>query len=202
MFFRQQEGRRSARQGAVLMETVLVIPLFMILLGGLSWIGDLMITRQKLLVADRYVAWNNGLRYPDKGPFGANDLHRLFFSDRNRVPSQYHAPRVRSAAIEDDYEWSHASAGQATVRATMPAWVYSMINAAAIIYRQGNLLQNFLDLNGREQPGQRHVVLMRTRPKWLEGEPHNRNRYGVEGSGRVAETWEQIADEAWPYEND
>jgi len=182
----------------VLLEAVLALPLFMVMLGGMCWISDLMMTRQKLLVADRYVAWNRGLRYADRGSIGAGDLHRLFFSDKYQVPSPYHAPTVQAAVIERDYDWSQAAGGQVGVKATMPDWVYSMVNVTALLYRQNDLLANFVHLHGREKAGQRHVVLMRTYPKWQPS--YIRNKYGVPESGEVAGQWRQIAGEKWPYE--
>jgi len=50
-------------RGSVLMETVIVIPLFIVLIGGTFWLGDLILAKQKLVVADRYAAWNAGNRH-------------------------------------------------------------------------------------------------------------------------------------------
>ena len=45
--------RARGTEGSVLLETVLAIPLYMILLGGVLWVGDLIVTRQQLVIADR-----------------------------------------------------------------------------------------------------------------------------------------------------
>jgi ribosomal protein S17E len=42
------------------METVIVLPLFLVLLGGIQWIGQLIYDKQRMVVVDRYVAWNMG----------------------------------------------------------------------------------------------------------------------------------------------
>lgn len=55
--------RIGDRGGSVLLETVLVIPVLMVLLGGVMWLGQLQINRARLLAADRYIAWNRVNRY-------------------------------------------------------------------------------------------------------------------------------------------
>ena len=180
------------------METVLAIPIYMIMLGGIFWIGELTVTRQQLLISDRYVAWNKGLRYDDRGQTGADDIHQLFFSDKNGVKSQDHQPSVRSAAIEADYDWSHIVNGQVSVEAKMPDWVYAMINSMNIQYNQGDWMPNSTVVFGREVEGQRHVVLMRTKPEAQMS--YIRNKYGVKNSGEVSTKWKEIAGEKWPYD--
>jgi len=53
----------DSRNGAVLMETVLTMPLLLVLLGGVMWLGQLQINRARLAVADRYMAWNLANRH-------------------------------------------------------------------------------------------------------------------------------------------
>jgi hypothetical protein len=180
------------------METVIAIPLFMIMLGGIFWIGDLTVTRQRLVAADRYVAWNSGLRYDDRGGVAASDIHRLFLSDKSGVLSQDHTPTVRSAQIQAVYDWSQAANGQVSARVRMPDWVYAMINAMRIHTGQGRWMSNVTEVYGRERNGLRHVVLMRTRAEAQAG--YIRNRYGVSASGEAAQKWSEVASEKWPYE--
>ena len=189
-------GRRS-EAGTVLLETVLVIPLFMIMLGGIFWIGDLAVTRQQLLIADRYVAWNKGLRYDDRGQTGAGILHQLFFSDKEGIPSADHQPSVDSAEIQAVYDWSQVANGQVGMKVRMPDWVHTMINAANIQY-SGAWMENATGLHGRERKGDRHVVLMRTKAEAEQG--YIRNKYGVKNSGEVSTKWKDLAGEKWPYE--
>jgi len=179
------------------METVIAIPIYMIMLGGIFWIGDLAVTRQKLAVANRYVAWNKGLRYDDRGGIGADDIHRLFLSDKYGVKSQYHTPNVRSAQIQATYDWSHLANGEVSARVRMPDWVHGMINSMKIQTGEGGWMSDATEVYGRERAGQRHVVLMRTpaeaRPSYI------RNKYGVSASGEVADQWRDIANEMWPF---
>jgi hypothetical protein len=186
------------RRGAVLMETVLAIPLFLIFLGGVMWVGDLLVTRQQLVIADRFVAWNHGLRYPDREKTDAGTVHRHFFTEANGALSQYHRPSSSDARIDETFDWSHAASGQVRLQMRMPAWVRSMFNAGQVFYGSGVPLEQANNLFGRDKEDQRHVVVMRTRE---EAKPdYIRNRYGVAKSAEVAGQWEAISNEAWPYE--
>ncbi len=179
------------------METVLVIPLYMILLGGIFWLGDLIVTRQQLVIAERYVAWNKGLRYDDKGEIDTGTLHRYFFADADGSPNPWHKPTSGDGKIDKTYDWSHVASGQVTVRVELPDWLRYMFNTGHEIYDSGapNQVQ---ELRGRDKKDQRHVVLMRTKD---EAEASFiRNKYGVSGCGEVSTKWRDIAKEKWPYE--
>jgi hypothetical protein len=190
--------RARGTEGSVLLETVLAIPLYMILLGGILWIGDLIVTRQQLVIADRYVAWNKGLRYGDRGQTDAGTVHRLFFAEAGGAPSAYHRPTASEGRVDQVYDWSHKVSGQVRLDMRMPEWTRYLFNAGQVMYDSGVPLEQALAMQGRDKPDQRHVVLMRTRE---EAEPgYIRNRYGVDNSERVAQQWRQIAEERWPDE--
>ena len=50
------------------METILVIPLFVVLIGGIFWLGEVILAKHKLVNADRFAAWTAGNRHADSGP--------------------------------------------------------------------------------------------------------------------------------------
>lgn len=179
------------------METIIAIPIYMILLGGIFWLGDLMITRQQLVIADRYIAWNKGMRHPDPGRFDTAAIHQLFFSDADNQPSAYHKPLSASGTIDEVFDWSHQVSGQARFEIKMPEWTRYLFNAGQIMYNTGVPLEVSV-MQGRDKPDQRHVVIMRTRPMAEPG--YIRNLYGVSNSEKVANQWHKIADEKWPYE--
>lgn len=191
------EARRSER-GSVLMETVIAIPLYLILLGGILWIGDLMVTRQQLVIADRYVAWNKGLRYDDKGQTDVGTVHRLFFAEANGSPSPYHRPTVSNGKVDKVFDWSQKASGQVRLDMRMPEWTRYLFNAGQALYESGVPLEEATAMQGRDKPDQRHVVLMRTKEEAKAS--YIRNKYGVNASSQVAEKWKEIAGEKWPYE--
>jgi hypothetical protein len=188
----------GSRAGAVLMETVIAIPLFMVMLGGIFWIGELTVARQQLLLADRYLAWNKGMRHDDRGQTDAATLGRLFFADKSGAVTPGHTPEVLFAGITENYDWSHAAEGQASVKVEMPDWVYAMIHSVRIIYKGGGTMAKVAEVRGREREGQRHQVVMRTKAE--ADSDYIRNRYGVNESGAVTAKWKEISDEKWPYE--
>lgn len=191
-------ARRRAESGSVLMETVLVIPLYMIVLGGILWIGDLMVTRQQLVIADRYVAWNRGMRHDDKGQIDAGTVHQLFFAEANGSPSQYHQPKASEGKIEKTDDWSHRASGVVRLDMRMPEWTRYLFNAGQAMLDSGVPLEQATAMQGRDKPDQRHVVVMRTKAEAQPG--YIRNKYGVNSSSQVAKKWEEIARERWPYE--
>ena len=50
-------------RGSILMETVLVIPLYLVVLSGIFWVGDLALLRSKSTFFDRFAAWSSGNRF-------------------------------------------------------------------------------------------------------------------------------------------
>ncbi len=193
----RRRGCEGAR-GSILMETVLVLPLYMILLGGIFWIGDLMIARQKLVIADRYIAWNKGVRYSDRGQTDTATVRKLFFSDADGSPIPYRTPTACDARIEGVYDWSHKVSGQVRLDMWMPDWTRYMFNAAQVMYDSGVPLEQAVAMQGRDKPDQKHVVLMRTEKEAKMD--YIRNRYGVDNSEQVAKRWRDIAEERWAYE--
>ena len=180
------------------METVIAIPLFMILLGGIMWIGDLMVTRQQLLIANRYVVWNYGCRY-NPGGYDAATLHERFFDS-----SEYRKPKDVQTQ-KKDYDWSVEASGKVHLDMKMPDWTRFMFNAGSVMFGGGDhgveygagAPEENVELNGRSQDGGQ-MILMRTQ---AEADPgYIRNKYGIPESGQVAKKWRDIYGEKWPYE--
>lgn len=84
----------------------------MILLGGIFWMGDLIVTRQQLVIAERYVAWNKGLRYDGKVGIDTGTLHRYFFADADGSPNPWHKPTSGDGKIDKTFDWSHVASGK------------------------------------------------------------------------------------------
>lgn len=172
-----------------MLETVIVLPLYLILLGGIMWLGDLMVARQSLMIADRYVAWSYGSRYAP-GHYDAGTLHDRFFnaSDYKEVTSVPTSQEVR--------DWWLKATGQVKLKMRMPEWTRYMYNAGQVMHGTGEP-EDDMELIGRSLSGG-HTVLMRSKE---EAEPaYIRNQYGIPESGQVYVKWRDIANEKWPYE--
>ena len=149
-------GTRSDR-GTVLMEAIIAIPLLLVLIGGILWIGQLIYDRQKLVIADRYVAWNSGNRHG--APWG--DVWQQFFSS-----SSYDTVKSDSQWPLGQGNWWHFVHGEVSLEAKMPPWTSGPLGAFDNM--RGQLLQlpdrtppyfGRLDLSGIRAGG--HAVVMR-----------------------------------------
>ncbi len=70
-------------RGSVLMETVIAIPLFLVLIGGMFWLGELMLAKHKLVASDRFAAWNAGNRHGNgTGGIDAKLKENMFATDQ------------------------------------------------------------------------------------------------------------------------
>lgn len=169
------------------METVLVIPLFLAMIGGIFWIGDLMWTRQQLTIADRYTTWNYGCRY-EPGGWDAGTIHARFFES-----SEFRRP-TGVQVEKQPFDWSHRVRGQVRLTMKMPDWTRYMFNGVSVFYG-GQAPEETMPMTGRSLDG-RHAVVMRTKEKADPG--YIRNKYGVPESGEVATQWKDIYGEKWP----
>ncbi len=125
--------RRS--DGSVLMETVLVLPLLLLMLGGLFILGDIAHGRLHLGTVDRAVAWSSANRFSEPS-------FRSWFA---YVPetSALRVERVRAGELDASTNapalrgnrWLGVYAGYANARVDVPFWV-GMANAHANLFRR------------------------------------------------------------------
>jgi hypothetical protein len=182
-------SNRTSKSGSIMMETVIAIPIFMIMLGGIIWLGDLMVARQSLMIADRYTVWSYGSRHAP-GHYDTDTIHDRFFDGSDfRIPTA-----VETAQKVTD--WSLEASGMVTLQMQMPDWTRFMFNAGNVMYESG-VPESNMKLIGRSQTGG-HVVLMRTKDEAAPA--YLRNQYGIPESGQVYVKWRDIAAEKWPYE--
>ena len=59
-------GKTGGERGSVLMETILVIPLYIAFLSGIFMLGDLALGRSRLNAGDRFAVWLAGNRHLNK----------------------------------------------------------------------------------------------------------------------------------------
>jgi hypothetical protein len=173
-------------RGSLLMETLLVIPLYLVLIGGIFWLGELMLAKQKLVVADRYAAWNLGNRHRDGvGPQTIqNELQQSLFP-ANRVGQQPIESVVTKQAGEGT-DWSGPVGATVKLKMTMPSWTKGWLYLAQVLWG-GTPPAETVYLLGRDIDDELHHVLLR------------RTKYGVDG----VRTWKKdLAEEnsqPWNY---
>jgi len=128
------------RRGSVLMETILVIPVLLVLLGGVLWLGQLQINRARLLAADRYMAWNlaNRHRFPEKDPAGSDaamlrlelKTNGIFAGDWGEIEQEVLHSSANAFGANG---FSHQTEGLVTLKVTAPGIVSSMFSATSIM---------------------------------------------------------------------
>lgn len=148
--------------GSVLMETVVALPLYLILLGGISWIGDLTLTRQKAAIADRYICWSRANAHASSGfSFDAvrtslrNGLFGSYSDDHVSIESF----ALRFSLVPNT--WSSASAGVAAATLKMPSWTKGMLATQHVHGSQHVVsLPEEKQLAGRVMQGQGNLIAM------------------------------------------
>ena len=120
------------------METILVIPVLLVVLGGVLWLGQLQINRARLLVADRHMAWNLANRHRFRNPSSSgaaglrSDLQRsgIFAGDWGEIEQEV---LTASTNVLQSYGFTHDAEGLVTLKVTAPKMVSSMFSATSIM---------------------------------------------------------------------
>jgi Flp pilus assembly protein TadG len=189
--------------GSILLETVIAVPLFMLLIGGIMWSGQLIYDKQKLVIADRYVVWNAGNRYAQNNNNAQSDVQNRFFPDATAESVTVPAPQKSDSA-----NWSYSVQSHVKLDVTMPDWTRGMLLADAImtgrmqdvpdIFKPAKVTTSLYgrDLTSDGQhPGGHYVVMRSPNYSGTRNQP-------VDAGGYLQETYlnvkpEQITNEPW-----
>jgi len=177
---------RRAERGTVLMETVIVLPIFMALIGGIMWSGQLIYEKQKLLVADRYVAWNYGNRHAQNYS-DVND--RVFGQSTLDTISSPHTQQLNSSGW-----WQEVEADTQTAP-TMPVWTRGWFYGNSANAQAANNMPTSLQLYGRDNgssPGGHVVVMEQSEP------PTDSRNEKVDPDNTLNVNYDSIYNETWP----
>lgn len=176
------QSRHGSTSGTILLETLLVLPLYMVLLGGIFWLADLAIARHRLLVADRYAAWTLADRHAAPAPDAADVKTALQTADdvyreqvlADQVLSVDPAGSAWHAPAADGWCLRHACARSDN---RLPEWAAGWYHAQRIFWSEelGEdplAVEPPVELRGRNAtetappgpppyPTEGHVILMR-----------------------------------------
>ena len=131
------------------METVIAIPIFLLLIGATIWLGDLSLDRQRLLMSDRYAAWNKGNRHGAVNPTPFDIASKLFNKD-DWVD-------IKDVKIKaKDKGWYKEVEATTKAKISMPDWTRGMIPAGTVA--DFEKMDKSETMTGRDGP---HLIVMR-----------------------------------------
>lgn len=146
--------RTRGRTGSVLLETVLVLPLLLLLFGGLFIVGDILHGRLHQLTLDRVAAWSPESRFE----VGRKDLFRQWFrhlrphtalrleqaftdlyngegtggaDDGGQFDDWFACPMPGGKSLRGT-EWLDVAGGRSYARVDVPMWA-AMANTHAVV---------------------------------------------------------------------
>ena len=190
-------------RGSVLLEAILVIPLYAVLLGGIMWVGDLVLARERLVISDRYAAWNIGNRNSPK-TLGSlrSKIQKIFFD-----PGHEGYERIDGAegGTAKPRRWWEERYARITLTVETPLWTRPWLSFGDIFWG-ARLQEKFTGADGRGpltgggtpyfKDG--NMVLMRT--EYSDRSMYFRNWEGKDLANPVMRQWfwREIEPEPWP----
>lgn len=110
----------SGAQGSVLMETALVIPLYIAFLSGIFLLGDLTLGRSHLIAADRFGVWLSGTRHAEmESDEVKKETSEAFLSnDQFAEGTEVESLRMNPQEVN----WYSIVRGGAKLKMVLPQW--------------------------------------------------------------------------------
>ena len=118
----------------------------MVLLGGIMWVGDLVLARGRLVVSDRYAAWNMGNRHSVKSLGQVKSLAQRIFFDPGHRPYERIDGGVGQA--KRPVRWWEERYARLTLRIKAPSWTKPWLSFGDIFWGV-NLQEIFHGVDGR-----------------------------------------------------
>jgi len=192
---------QHSTRGAILLETLIVMPVYLILIGGIMWVGDLMLAKQQAIIGDRYGAWNLGnMHRGGSAPVG-DEIQDNFFPE-SAHPHQ--KSRLMPPKMFPWVRWWHAASATVSLRVRMPEWTKGWYSSASKVHLGENVSVR-QRIKGRYPAGswKNHVVIMRTPrskdPSFPGSYPRN---WSARDLAALARPWKKLVyDEPWPMDN-
>lgn len=124
--------------GSVLMEGVLVLPLYLAMLGALFIAGELAHARQTLLAVERSITWLAGDRFSDHRDTGIMQMLERYVPKRDFHPpgGDIHVDELRRGRNVVGNTWLNGYAGYAVMDVQVPWW-QGLANAEDAMYLRG-----------------------------------------------------------------
>ena len=154
-------------RGTILMETLLVIPLYIAFFSGICLVGDLALGRNRLTAGDRFSVWLSGCRHAEKDDDEVkNQASGLFF------PSGEFADGTALESFQSrktKEKWVSLVGGAAKLKMVMPVWAVGCRKGVLQILADSdgapdkNLWENIVIPAREISEPDTHSVLMRSK---------------------------------------
>ncbi len=167
-----------------MMEFVLVVPIYILLFGGVFWVGELLVTQLMRQNSMRSTAWSYGVR--EDRPDSSKVLGVL--SNRPLVNNWTLETTFSSAVKRGRYladtaqSWLQVVGGSFDVDYRPSPWTYGWFNSAQVMQHIGSGSDNMNERLKDKTKKYEHIVVMRTkggadinsiRRRWTaQGAPH------------------------------
>lgn len=109
----------NPRRGAILMEFVIGMFLFLVLIGGIFWVGEIYLARNKAILADRYASWAGSNRHDGAKGAIQGTLEVIYYPNAKVGPQEI--ATVQFAQETADH-WYDGNGSRVDVDVEMPVW--------------------------------------------------------------------------------
>lgn len=133
----------SAERGVVMMETILTLPIYLIMLAGLFWLGELCLARMAFSQGENLRLWENGLRHPFS-PVAERDLFYFLpeLNSGDEVVTGSGLFRFSRTSPAQSGGWGVGISGEASAETNRSDWSFGLNNGAlAVLGQAGSSLR-------------------------------------------------------------
>ncbi len=129
---REKCKHKGGDSGSVLMETVLVIPLYIAFFSGILLLGELCLGRNRLTAADRFGVWLAGNRHVEKEADAVkSETSGTFFpTDEFAAGTKLESLRINQKKVD----WYALVQGSGTLKMVLPDWVTGARKGALLLF--------------------------------------------------------------------
>lgn len=159
---------KRQERGSILMETVLVIPLYLALLSGIFWVGDLVLLRVKSTFFDRFSAWSSGTRHQRMEGNQSRSFLNSHFLRQNKVGDQS-VDSVSTGGAASGNAWLSIFGASGTVSIRPPVWTDAWHRSALLMMEEKDTALQKESFRSREIDAKfPHRVIMREKDSFRE----------------------------------
>ena len=173
------------------METVLVIPLYLVILSGIFWVGDLALLRSKSTFFDRFSAWSSGNRHDESSSSDLQNVLKQNFLNASKVGDQQ-VDEIRLKSKSSGQAWSSIAGASARVSIEPPVWTQGWRKVGLIMMEKEAAELKKTSFQSREiDSGWMHQVIMRTSDQY-------RDKVKPKDLAEKMEWLTRVYDSPWP----